>query len=52
MVRLLYFAGISVGGAVGWWVGSYEGFWTAMIVSTLGSLVGVYAAYRLTRDYL
>jgi uncharacterized membrane protein YfcA len=52
MVRFYYFVAISVGGAVGWWVGDYEGFWTALIASTLGSLIGIYVVYRLSRDYL
>jgi hypothetical protein len=51
-VRLLYLVGISVGGAVGWWAGSYEGIWTAFIASTVGSIVAFYAVYRLTRDYV
>jgi hypothetical protein len=51
-MRFLYFAAITVGGAVGWWIGSYEGIMTALIVSTLGSLVGIYLVYRLARDHL
>jgi hypothetical protein len=52
MVRFFYLAAITIGGAVGWWAGSYEGLFTALLVSTIGSLVGVYGVYRLARDYL
>ena len=51
-MRLLMFVGMTVGGAVGWWLGSYGGIWMALVVSAIGSLAGVYVVYRLTRDYL
>ena len=52
--RLLAFIGMTVGGAVGWWVGEYLvlGFVTTFLVSSLGSLVGVYGAWWIMRDYL
>jgi membrane protein YqaA with SNARE-associated domain len=51
-MRFLLFVGMTVGGAIGWWIGSYGGIWAALLVSAAGSLAGVYVAYRLTRDYL
>jgi hypothetical protein len=33
------FVGLTVGGAIGWWIGSYGGIGTALIVSTIGSLL-------------
>ena len=51
-MRLLMFVGLTVGGAIGWWIGSYVGIGTALLVSTVGSLAGVYGVYRLTRNYL
>jgi hypothetical protein len=51
-MRLLMFAGLTIGGAIGWWIGSYGGIWTGLVVSTIGSAAGVYVVYRLTRDYL
>ena len=51
-MRLLMFVGMTVGGAVGWWIGSYAGIWAALVVSGVGSLAGVYVVYRLTRKYL
>jgi membrane protein YqaA with SNARE-associated domain len=52
MVRFYYFVAITLGGTVGWWLGDYGGLTTALIASTLGSLIGVYGVYRLTRDYV
>lgn len=51
-MRLLMFAGLTIGGAIGGWIGSYVGLWTALLLSSVGSLAGVYIVYRLTRDYL
>ena len=52
--RLLMFIGISVGGYVGWYVGDYFGFGLMgnFLVSSLGSIVGVYVAWRVMRDFL
>lgn len=51
-MKLLMFIGITVGGGVGWWLGSAGGMGVAFLVSTVGSAAGVYGAYRLDRDYL
>ena len=50
-MRLLMFVGLSVVGAVGWWLGSYVGIWTALLGSTVGGFVGIYVVYRVQRDY-
>ena len=54
MSRLLILVGMSAGGYVGWWAGDYLdlGLMTTFLVSVLGSAVGVYVAWRITRDYL
>ncbi len=52
MIRFVMFVGLTIGGGIGWWIGSYVGIWTALLVSTIGSLAGIYVVYRLTRDYL
>jgi hypothetical protein len=51
--RLSIFVGMTLGGYVGWWAGEYVGFGLmgAFLVSSLGSLVGVYAAWRILVDY-
>jgi hypothetical protein len=48
------FIGMTVGGYLGWWAGDYLklGLMTTFLVSTLGSIVGVYVAWRIMRDYL
>jgi len=51
-MRFLMFVGLTVGGAIGWWLGSYAGIWTALLASTAGSAIGIYVVHRLTRDYL
>lgn len=51
-MKFLMFVGMTVGGALGWWVGNYAGIFTALLASGAGSLVGIWLAYRLTRDYL
>ena len=54
MIRLLMFIGMTVGGYVGWWVGDAIGFglmWT-FLVSTLGSLAGIYVVWKVLTDYL
>ncbi len=54
MNRLLMFAGMTVGGAIGWWVGEFLGFGLvgAFVVSSLGSLAGIYMIWRVLTDYL
>jgi hypothetical protein len=54
MHRLLIFIGMILGGYVGWWAGEYIGlgFMGAFLVSTLGSGIGVFVAWRIMRDYL
>jgi hypothetical protein len=51
-MRFLMFVGMTVGGSVGWWIGGYVGIWTAMLASGVGSVLGIYVVYRLTKDYL
>jgi len=54
MNRLLIFIGMTVGGYGGWWAGDYFslGLMGSFLVSTLGSIVGVYLAWRVERDLL
>jgi len=53
MNRLCIFIGMMVFGGIGWWIGAkFGGFMTAFIVSSIGSIVGVYVGWRINRDYL
>lgn len=54
MHRFLFFVGTTFGGYVGWWAGEYMGFelMGTFLISGLGSLVGIYATWRLIITYL
>jgi hypothetical protein len=52
MKKLCIIVGIIVFGWIGWWIGAKIGFTTAYILSTLASMAGVYAGWRIYRDYL
>jgi hypothetical protein len=51
MGKLASFAGMTVGGAVGWYAGSLVGFMTAFMLSCVGTGVGMYLAQRAARRY-
>lgn len=38
-------------GAIGWWAGSLIGVMTGYVLSSIGTLAGVYAGWRINRDY-
>lgn len=48
MKRLLDLIGMSIGGWLGWMAGAPISFFTAFIVSVVGTGVGLYAIRRLT----
>jgi hypothetical protein len=52
MKRICIILGIVVFGWIGWWIGAKIGFMTAYVLSTLGSMAGVYVGWRIYRDYL
>ena len=52
MNRLLFLLLSSLGGWLGWMAGERVGFMTAVVLSALGSILGIYAAWRVIRDYL
>jgi hypothetical protein len=54
MNRLLMFIGTTAGGYLGWWIGDGLGFGIMgdLFLSTIGTLIGVYAAWRVLTDYL
>ena len=54
MNRLLIFIGMILGGYAGWFAGDYMDMRLTgtFLVSSLGSAVGVYVAWRIARDYL
>jgi uncharacterized protein YcfJ len=52
MNRLCIFVGMIVFGWIGWLIGARFGFMTGFVVSSIGSVVGVYVGWRINRDYL
>lgn len=51
MRKVLTFVGATLGGAVGWWLGSLVGFMTAFFVSMVGTAAGVYYGARIAKTY-
>ena len=53
MYRLFIFIGMSIGGYLGWWAGESMGFdlMGAFLISSVGSAIGIYLAWRIMRDY-
>ncbi|MGH7581910.1 MAG: hypothetical protein ACREL5_01640 [Gemmatimonadales bacterium] len=51
MTRLLVFLGATIGGSIGWWLGSYVGTMTAFIVSIVGTAAGVYLSRRFADSW-
>jgi len=51
MMKLSIFVGMMAGSYIGWYLGDALGwgFWGAFILSSLGSLVGVYAGWKLAQ---
>ena len=42
----------SLGGALGWWLGNFEGVMTAFFLSVIGTAGGVYLCRRVMDEYL
>lgn len=54
MNKVLFFLGTTIGGYLGWWAGEAMGFdmMGAFLISSVGSIAGIYAAWRIIVDYL
>lgn len=52
MKGILAFTGMSIGGAIGWWLGAFVGFTTAVVLSSVGSGAGLFLTRYLMREYL
>ena len=52
MGKLCIFIGMTIFGMAGWWLGDRFGMLAAYLLSGVGSMVGVYAGWRISRDYL
>ena len=51
MKKLLGFAGGLVLSSIGWWLGSLVGIMTAVMISAIGTGVGIYYGRRLADHY-
>ena len=51
MEKLFWFIGATAGGWLGWALGEPMGIMAAVLLSAVGTGVGIYAAYRIIRDY-
>jgi len=48
----LYDTGVTIGGWLGWMLGADLGFMADYLLSFLGSLIGVVAAWWINKNYL
>jgi hypothetical protein len=51
MGKLLAFVGATLFSSVGWWLGSFVGIMTAVMLSAVGTGVGIYAGKRAAAHY-
>jgi len=49
---LLGFFGMSLGGALGWWLGGLQSITLAVVLSAVGSGLGLYYTRKLAERYL
>ena len=52
MKKLCIFFCMTILGWIGWLIGGHVGLMTGYILSGIGSVAGVYAGWRINRDYL
>lgn len=50
MRKSILFIALNVGGAIGWSAGEPFGIWAALLASTVGSIGGIWLAWRY-REY-
>ncbi len=51
MMKLFMIVGITVFGSLGWWLGSKWGIYTSLLFSTVGSLIGLWLAYKFYKEF-
>jgi hypothetical protein len=50
--QAVHFSWETILGWAGWWIGAQVGLMTGFVLSSLGSVAGVYLGWRINRDYL
>jgi len=48
-MKLLMAVSITIFGSLGWWLGGELGIYGSLLFSTIGSLVGLYVAYKINQ---
>ncbi len=52
MKKLCIFIGLTAGSYLGWWLGMrLEGFMTALILSSAGSIAGIVLGWQINRKF-
>ena len=51
MSKLLNFVGMTIGAYVGWYLGAPISFFTAFVLSMVGTGAGLWGAHWITRRY-
>lgn len=51
MNKVLILVASTLGSGVGWWIGDFVGLEMAVVLGCVGTLVGVYVGWRLSRNY-
>jgi len=52
MKGMIGFFGMTVGSALGWWLGAFQSITLAVVLSAIGSGIGLYYARKWAQDYL
>jgi hypothetical protein len=51
MYKMLIFLGMTVFSWIGWWIGERYSITTAFVLSGIGSIIGVYAGWKINHEY-
>ena len=51
MEMLIVMVATTILSAIGWWIGEFFGLGTAVILSIVGTAVGVYYGRKIAREY-
>lgn len=52
MDKFLILVGMTIGSSLGWWLGEYEGMWTAIFLSTFFGILGILAGWKFSKTFL
>ncbi len=52
MKKIIMLLAVAILGGIGWTLGAHAGLGAAWLLSSIGSLIGVYVGWRVNRAYL